>query len=853
MRNINTYLGQKKILVVLLLLSLAATANATLPLFGKKKAKKEIQENTSDYKKLTGRDSVEMQGVMNVIQKGDSVLLELPVRLLGRDFLVHNKLQQVPQELNDASANKGVNYENQMVRFEWDRQRKNIIIRQHRVTPDVTPGAQIARSVTDNYIDPVLTTIQVAAVPSDSSTVLFNVSDLFNGRKNILNDVFNELNIGTNARRELSRIISVKAFERSVVALSELTAVVTEGHAKVNISVVVKTNILLLPDEPMRRRQEDWRVGYFSTSSLQYSDEQQKVKDINYISRWRLEPKDTAAYLRGELTEPVKPITFYLDHATPKHLRPYIIQGITDWNRAFEKAGFKNAVRALVPDDSLDIESDDLRYSVLTYAASEKSNAMGPSTVDPRTGEILEADIIWWHNVQALISEWLMVQTAPVNPQARTLQMPIELMGDAVRFVATHEVGHSLGLRHNMIASAAYPTDSLRSPSFTERIGGTSASIMDYARFNYVTQPGDGVKVLSPHIGPYDLMAIEWGYRWYPAGTNEREELSKLLARYQGKEYRYSEAQSMREAVDPRALSEDLGDDAVKSARLGINNLKIVVKHLVDWTRNGDAEQNYDEAAQLYKAVISQWQLLLYHVLANVGGIYLERPMITGTADNYDIQPGYIYVEKERQRQAVQFLLDEVLCFPQWLFGDQQAKQLFLLRKTPMGTFEQEPSTLLKNAQNYILWDLLLNDRLVRMYQNEWVNGDKAFSAVDMMQMIHQHIFRKTISGQKLNVMERSLQKSLVDALVTAASELEAFKSSKKLTDASALADSRSRTIDMTNHQISRTSDALSVKRAEMMRILQLLKSRRTTGDLSTQMHYDDVILRIQTALGLQK
>ena len=850
MRNINTHLGQKlSLLVVLFFLSLVTTTNAALPLFGKKKAKKEIQENTSDYKKLTGRDSVEMQGVMNVIQKGDSVLLELPVNLLGRDFLVHNKLQQVPMELNDASANKGVNYENQMVRFEWDRQRKNVIIRQHRVTPDVKSGAQIARSVIDNYIDPVLATIQVSAVASDSSTVIFNVSDLFNGKKNILNDVFNELNIGTNARGELSRIISVKAFERSVVALSELTTVVQEGNAKVNISVVVKTNILLLPDQPMRRRQEDWRVGYFSKSSLQYSDEQQEVKNVNYISRWRLEPKDTAAYLRGELTEPVKPITFYLDRATPQHLRPYIIQGINDWNSAFEKAGFKNAIRALVPDDTLDVESDDLRYSVLTYAASEQSNAMGPSTIDPRTGEILEADIIWWHNVQSLINEWSIVQTAAANPQARTLQMPIELLGDAVRFVATHEAGHSLGLRHNMIASAAYPTDSLRSPSFTARVGGTAASIMDYARFNYVAQPGDDVKVMSPHIGPYDLMAIEWGYRWYPAGSNEQEELAKLLARYQGKEYRYSEAQSMREAVDPRALSEDLGDDAVKSAKLGINNLKVVMKHLVEWTRNGEPEQNYDEAARLYKAVISQWQMLQYHVLANVGGIYLERPMITGT----DIQPGYIYVEKERQRQAVQFLLDEVLCFPQWLFGDEQAKQLFLLRKTPMGTYEQDPSMLLKNAQNYILWDLLVNERLVRMYQNEWVNGDKAFSAVEMMQMIHQHIFRKTISGQKLNVMERSLQKSLVDALVTAASELEAFKSTKKLTDGQALADSRSRTIDMTNHQISRTSDALSVKRAEMMRILKLLKSRRTTGDLSTQMHYDDVILRIQTALGLQK
>jgi hypothetical protein len=239
--------------------------------------------------------------------------------------------------------------------------------------------------------------------------------------------------------------------------------------------------------------------------------------------------------------------------------------------------------------------------------------------------------------------------------------------------------------------------------------------------------------------------------------------------------------------------------------------------------------------------------------MANIGGIYLERPMITGTKDAISVQPAFIHVDKERQRQSVQFLLDEVLCFPQWLFGDELSKQIFLIRKTPKGTSEQEPAMLLKNVQNYVLWDLLTNERLVRMYQNEWVNGNKAFSAVDMMQMMHQHIFRKTLSSQKLNVMERSLQKAFVDALITAAAEQEGIKVNKKLTDESALSDSRSRTIDMTNSQISRISDALSVKRGELMRILQLLKSRRATGDLSTQMHYDDVILRIQTALGLQK
>ena len=823
-------------------------------LFFKRKSKKAEDEKPappSAYKQLTGRDSLAMSGVMNVISKGDTVYLELPANLLGKPFLVSNKLQQVPAELNEASANKGINYANQMVRFEWDKKEKTVKMRQQRVTPEVPENSYLARSVADNYLDPIIASMKVEGVSPDSASVIFKVSDFFNGKKNVLNDVFNDINIGTSPLSELSRIVSVKAYDRSVVAKSELTTTVREGMSKVNVTVVVSTAICLLPEVPMDRRREDWRVGYFSTPSTIYNDDQQRVEHTSYITRWRLEPKDTAAYLRGELTEPVKPIDFYIGGAVPEHLRPYIIKGITDWNKAFERAGFKNAVRAIVPDDTLDVEGDDMHYSVLTYAASEKANAMGPSTIDPRTGEILEADIIWWHNVQSLISEWITVQTGAVDPRARSLKLPIELIGDAVRFVACHEVGHSLGLRHNMMASAAYPTDSLRSESFTSRMGGTSASIMDYARFNYVAQPGDNVKVMSPNIGPYDLMAIEWGYRWYPDGTNEDKVLSDLLGKYKGKEYRYSEAQPQRSAVDPRALSEDLGDDPVKSARLGVENLKRVMPNLIEWTRNNKPGQNYDEAGNLYAAVIFQWSLYHYHVMANIGGIYMERPNVDWHKDPE--KQAYVFVEKERQKEAVQFLLDEVLCFPEWLFGSPFSTQVFPLRKTPLGTTEQEPAMLLKNQQNYILWDLLANDRLVRMYQNEWMNGEKAFTAVEMIQMLHESIFKKTIAGKKLNVMERSLQKSFVDALITAAAESEGVKINKSLDGEKAVSGSGSRTIDMTMTQITRNSDALSVKRSELIRIMKLLKSKAKSGDLSTQMHYDDVVLRIQTALGLQK
>ena len=819
----------------------AGTTEANIfGLFHSKK-KKAGPPPASPYKRLTGRDSVAMGGVMNVIQKGDTFYLELPVKYLGRPFLVSNKLQRVPKELNEAGVNKGINYENQLIRFEWDKTGKRLMIRQQRTTPEAPQGSALQRSVNDNYIDPLIAALKIEQVAPDSSTIIIKVNNLFNGQRNCLNDVFNLINIGTSPDSELSRILSMKAFNNSVVATSELTTVVHEDKSKVNVSVVVSSSITLLPEHEMMRRQEDWRVGYFTTTRTQFDDQQQQVKKTNYITRWRLVPSDTVAYMRGELVEPVKPIVFYIDQAVPAHLRPYIKKGITDWNSAFEQAGFKNAIQVRDFTDSLEHDGDDLKYSVLTYDASEKANAMGPSVLDPRTGEILEADIIWWHNVQSLIREWIMVQTAATDSRARTLKLPDELIGDAVRFVACHEVGHSLGLRHNMIASAAYPTDSLRSRTFTDRIGGTSASIMDYARFNYIAQPGDGVRIMSPHIGAYDRMAIEWGYRWYPAGIDERKKLDDFLRAHSSREYRYSEAQQQRTAIDPRALSEDLGDDAVKSARYGIANLKRIMPHLVEWTRTGDPSQTYDEASEYYSGIISQWRLFLYHVLANVGGIYLERSTID------ENKPAYTFVEKTRQRQAMQFLLDEVLTYPRWLFDAPVSRKVLILRSTPNGTEEQEPAYLLRNQQNYILWDLLDNTRLVRMYENEMQNGKAAFTPVEMMDMLHKHIFRTTLNGKMPGVMERSLQKSFVDALITAANSGEGVKINKHI-DASSLS-SGQRTIEFTSTQVTRNSDALSLKRGELLRIQQLLKARKGTASLDARMHYDDILLRIKTAL----
>ena len=412
-----------------------------------------------------------------------------------------------------------------------------------------------------------------------------------------------------------------------------------------------------------------------------------------------------------------------------------------------------------------------------------------------------------------------------------------------------------------MIASNAYPTDSLRSASFTARMGGTSASIMDYARFNYVAQPGDGVKVMSPNIGPYDLMAIEWAYRWYPKGTNEKKKLNDFLKKHTGKLYKYMEAQSQRTAIDPRALSEDLGDDAVKSARYGIANLKRIMPNIVKWTTTGEPGQDYDEASNLYSAVIYQWSLYLYHVMANVGGMYLENLTVG------DGQTSFHFVEKNKQREALQFLLDEVLTHPKWLFDTPLSKLTYIQRKTPLGVEEQQPNYMLKNQQNYILWDLLNNERIIRMYENEYENGKAAFTAAIFMDMLHRHIFKSTLSGKSPDLLERNLQKSFIDALITAAAENEGVKINKKLYEGDMFADaqrhlaceldnylsSKSRKVMLTNGQVSRNSDALSLKRGEMIRVMKLLKTRMRGANLAARLHYEDMILRIQTGLGLTK
>lgn len=858
-----------------------------MPAQARKKKKETPAPAETEYHKVTGRDSADVKGVAAVVVHEKKYYLELPCRLFGRQFLVVNRMQQVPRELNDASATKGTNYSNMVVFFEHDAKEGVVRMREQRPTPLAEEGQMIAASVRDNYINPILAQWEVKAMAPDSSTVIFPIHALFNGEETILNDVFNSINIGQSPSSKLSRLISIQAYNTNIVAKSELTTVVHEGNEHVNVSVVTSTSLCLLPETPMRGREADQRVGYFFSPRIRYTDNQQRPIKLQYVNRWRLEPSDTEAYMRGELTEPVKPITIYLDPYTPRHLRQPIKQGIEDWNEAFKTAGFKNAIRVIITttdsvpqNDETTVPADfadDMKYSTLTYVASHTANAMGPSITDPRTGEILEADIMWWHNVSEVFIEWLRVQTTPYSHDTRQLDIPDSLIAQAARFVACHEMGHSLGLRHNYMASAAIPTDSLLSTSYVNRTGCYAPSIMDYARYNYVAQEGSGMPVIAPHIGEYDLFAIEWGYRWWPDEATEQQGLKHLMNTHTADIYRYQGDQPSRTAVDPRAMSEDLGDNPIYSATLGTQNLKIIVPNIIEWTTSGRDNQTYEDASAMYLAVMGQWNRYNYHVLANIGGLYMD-PRFVG-----DGFPAFRHVEKGKQKLALKWLVKNTFTYPAWLFNTDITRFTYIIRDRENQTVLQAPNQLYQFMLCYIMWDLLDNARMMRMADNELANGRFAFTATEMMQILHEGIFAETIQGNSINIMQRFVQKTFVDALITAASSASGVKIDKSLSNDSrpnnscdgvdallgddaqlarefmqsldrpfcshTQAASHNVTFDGYGKQVTRLSDPLSVKRGELTRIEKLLRSRSKTGDQSTRDHYSDLLQRIETAL----
>ena len=709
------------------------------------------------------------EGMFRIHQVEKDWYFEIDDSLMNRDLLIVNKVSGVPYQLNDAGLNKGMAYEDKLIRFHKDTVLNKVWVTTWNPRVSVPEGDAIALSVKDNYREAVIEQFPIEAFKPDSSAVLIKVNKVFDGSEKSFNDLYNSISLGASVKKELSRIGGMKAFPQNIVVKAFLTTQITEGTESVPLTVETTTNIVLLPKVPMTPRFADRRVGFFTTPHIYFNDKQQAVETREFVHRWRLEPKpeDIEKYKRGELVEPAKPIVFYIDPATPAQWREEIKAGVFDWQEAFEAAGFKNAVVAKdAPTDDPDFDIDDARYSVITYAASQQANAMGPSVVDPRSGEIIEADVVWWHNVMTMLHTWMRVQTGPIDPRARANTFDDAYMASAIRFVSSHEVGHTFGLKHNMGASSSFPVDSLRSKTFTARMGGTASSIMDYARFNYVAQPEDEVERITPVIGVYDKFAINWAYRWLDVKDPHEElpVLNQWITKHSGdRMYWYGEQQDPKDPIDPRSQDEDLGDDVIKANRYGIQNLKRIVPNIVAWT---EAEgRGYLEAGKLLMAVINQWKMYAGHVTANVGGFYINNPVMGDDLERY------VPVEKERQKEAVKYLSEEVFTVPEWLFAADVWKKSFPVRISPQEV-EYSPYNTARELQYACFYDLLKDDRLMRMYEAEAMKGKKnVYTPEEMFADLYQVVFKGSLQGRNLSLYERMTQKNFIDAIIVSSNK----------------------------------------------------------------------------------
>jgi hypothetical protein len=634
---------------------------------------------------------------------------EIPDSLVGRDLLLITRIAGVPAGIGGfLSAGSSVN--ERLVRLE--RAGDRLILRGLSTEAFAEDSLAIAISVRMNNVGPVIAAFPIQAFGRDSATAVIDVTDFFTGDTPALSALSAAQRRTYQVRRmdpARSSLDAVKSFPMNVEVHQTQTfdaGAPPDDPDAATMTVLARQSLVLLPKVPMRARFADPRVGFFTVQRINYGLDEQKAATETFIRRWRLEPKDPAAYARGELVEPVKPIVYYLDPATPEKWRPYVRAGVNAWSKVFERAGFKNAVQAKDPPsrrEDPDWDPEDVRYSVVRWTASIVRNAVGPSTSDPRTGEIIESDITWYHNHMRSYRNRLLIETGNANPAARTLDIPEELMGETMTQVITHEVGHALGLPHNMIASASFPTDSLRSRSFTSKYG-VSGTIMDYARQNYIAQPGDGLesKDFIRRLGPFDDFAIEWGYRVLPQAATpaaERPILDAMVKNSTGMfAYRYL-PQGLT-GTDPRAQTEDLGDDPVRSTTYAIANLQKVVPNLVAWTTR--AGEGYEDLAEIHGELLGMWSTYMGHVTNVVGGMRVDARKADQEGAVWEVVP------VARQRAALRFLTAQAFDTPSWLIPSD-----VLSRIGPIAS----GASALANRQVAVLNSLSSTARLDRLSQ----------------------------------------------------------------------------------------------------------------------------------------
>ena len=711
----------------------------------KKNTKKE-----KTYSEVITDKAVTDNGLFDVHKIDDKYYYEINDSLLGRDMLMVTRIVKMATELplNRHKMSEQV--------LKWEKFDNNILLKQASYSKFANDSLPISIAVSNSNFEPIIASFKISVKNKDKNSYVIDVTSLYKSDVKMFGfpqSTRKSYKI-SSLDSKLSFIESIRSFPLNIET-KHIKTYKSSDSRNGQISMVLNNSMVLLPKEPMRRRYFDERVGWFTSSQTDYGIDNQEAETVRYLDRWRLEVKDEdiEKFKSGELVEPKKPIVYYLDPATPKKWRKYLKDGIEDWNVAFEAAGFKNAVIVKYPptkEEDPDWSPEDVRYSTVRYLASPSLNANGPHVSDPRSGEIIESDINWYHNVMKLLRNWYFVQTAAVNPEARGVEFKNEVMGELIRFVSSHEFGHTIGLPHNMGSSSAYPVDSLRSATFTKKYG-TAPSIMDYARFNYVAQPGDeGVALMpsdwdTPNVGVYDIYSVKWGYKPILDVTHEEEKSilqSWITEKADDLKYRFGSA-----GIDPSSQTEDLGDNAVKASEYGIANLKRIMPNLIEWTTE-DGE-TYDELEYMYNQVLGQFRRYMGHVANNIGGVYQYYK----TAD----QDGAVYthVSKEHQKACVNFLNNHLFKTPYWMIEKD------ILNKIEFAGMTNR----IRTVQSSYLNNILDFGKMARMIENEALNGNNAYTLENFMNDVKNGIWSELRNGKKIDVYRRNLQRTYIQRL----------------------------------------------------------------------------------------
>ncbi len=708
----------------------------------KKKKENALKPIDSLTKKMVPKRGL----ITTYFSEENKLFFELSKDLLGKDLLVVTRFAQLPANYS-AYLNAGSKTAQQLIRFE--KKGKKIFLKQISYTNIASVKEDpIALSVEENNFAPILAAFAIKNKEDDR--FLIDVTNHFMADS----PGFNIIRKGDKDRYKIggvdkkrSRIDSANSFPKNTEIRHTLTFNANKApranRAK-TFSFQINHSFIALPENPMPVRYEDARVGWFSLSKIDYSSDALKSDEYRIVRRWRLEPKDKAAYFKGELVEPIQPIVYYLDPATPLKWRKYFKQGIEDWNTAFEKAGFKNAILAKDPptkEEDPHFSPEDVRYSTVRYVASTTRNATGPSVADPRSGEILESDIIWYHNHLRSYRNRYLLETAAANPKARSLDTPEEEIGEMMRRVISHEIGHALGLPHNMKASSAYPVDSLRSGRFTQKYG-IATTIMDYARYNYIAQPGDENIRFVRQLGPYDDYAIEWGYRYFGQDPKAEQDILKNMVSAKSLDPMYMFG---GRGNDPDAQTENIGDDPIKASTYGLNNLKIVAANLMEWTLAPD--DTYANLAELYGEMLGVYRRYIYHVHSIIGGINETRHFTSQT----DVVT-YKNVARNKQLAALAFLDNNLWQTQNWL-----------LNKRLLSEIKKEGGLIrLQNLQRSALNRLISVKRLNRMLSANTTLEGQGLAPQELLNRVYTSLI---VAPKSLDLSQKSLQLHFVAQL----------------------------------------------------------------------------------------